>query len=63
MDVTNFQLYSNIFTNIAALQNTGCYNKFDSTKSSGVYYWYAKIPQCGYKEHGLKDIVLYVKNI
>ena len=31
------------------------YNKFDSTKSLGVYYWYVKIPQCGYVEQGLKD--------
>ena len=27
----------------------------------GAYYWYVKIPQCGYVEHGLKDIAFYVQ--
>ena len=26
-----------------------------------AYYWYVKIPQCGYMEHGLKDIAFYVQ--
>ena len=26
----------------------------------GAYYWYVKIPQCGYMEHGFKDIAYYV---
>ena len=29
----------------------------------GVCYWCAKIPQCRYMEHGLKDIAFYVQNI
>ena len=49
-------------TNIAAIQNMGYYNKIDSTKSMGTYYWCGvKIPKFGYKEHGLKDIAFYVK--
>ena len=39
----------------------GYYNKFDSTKSIGAYYWYVKKQQSGYMEHGLKDIAFYVK--
>ena len=31
-------------------------------KFMGVYYWYVKIPQCRYIEHGLKDIAFYVQN-
>ena len=27
----------------------------------GEYYWYVKIPQNEYMEHGLKDIACYVK--
>ena len=30
-------------------------------KSLGVCYWCGKIPQCGYMEHGLKDIAFYVQ--
>ena len=30
-------------------------------KSVGVCYWCVKIPQCGYMEHGLKDIAFYVQ--
>ena len=30
-------------------------------KSLGVYYCCVKIPQCGYMEHGLKDVAFYVK--
>ena len=30
-------------------------------KSFGVYYWYVKIPQCGYMENGLKDVAFYVQ--
>ena len=39
----------------------GCYNWFDSAKSLGVCHWCAKIPQCGYVEHELKDIASYVQ--
>ena len=35
----------------------GDYNKFDSMKSLRVCCWYVRIPQCGYMEHGLKDVV------
>ena len=27
----------------------------------GAYYWYIKIPQWRYMDHGLKDIAFYVK--
>ena len=39
----------------------GYYNIFDSKKSMGAYYWYFKIPQCGYVEHWLKNIAFYVQ--
>ena len=41
----------------------GYYNKFDSTESLEVYYWYAKIPQCRYMEHGLKMLAFMFKNV
>ena len=28
----------------------------------GEYFWYVKIAQCGYMEHGLKDIEFDVQN-
>ena len=40
----------------------GCYNKFDSTKLFGVYYWCAKTPQFGYMERGVEYITFYVQN-
>ena len=49
------------FTNIAAIQNMEYYGKFEPTESMGGYYWYVKILQCGYMEHGLKYIVFYVQ--
>ena len=39
----------------------GYYNNFDSMRSLGVCYWCVKIPQCGYMEHGIKDIAFYVQ--
>ena len=30
-------------------------------KSLGVCYWYVKIPQCEYMEHGLEYITFYVQ--
>ena len=30
-------------------------------KSLGVYYWYVKIPRCGYVEHGLEYFTFYVQ--
>ena len=39
------------------MHNTwGNYNKVDTTTSLRVYYRYVSMPQCGYIEHGLKDI-------
>ena len=58
---TNFRFYSNISQILLLYKTWGCYNKFDSTKSFGVYYWYVKIPQCGYMENGLKDVAFYVQ--
>ena len=49
------------FTNIAILKMWGYYNKFDYTKWFGLYYWYVKIPQCGYVQHGLQYITFYVQ--
>ena len=58
---TNCRLYSNIAQILlTTIQNMGDYNKFDSTKSLGCY-WYVKIPQCGCMEHGLKHITFYVQ--
>ena len=37
--------------------------KLDSTKLLMVCYWYAKMPQCGYMEQGLKNITCFVKKI
>ena len=30
-------------------------------KSLGVYYWYVKMPRCGYVEHGLEYFSFYVQ--
>ena len=45
-----------------------CYTKFGGTTTNlilrnlmGTYYWYLKMPKCGYMEHGLKDIAFYVQ--
>ena len=50
------------FINIAAIQNLGVLKQIWPTKSMGAYFWYVKIPQCGWMEHGLKDIVFFVQN-
>ena len=39
----------------------GYYNKFDSMKSFGVYYWYVKMPRCGCVQHGSEYITFYVQ--
>ena len=39
----------------------GYYNKFDSMKSFGPCYVYAKMPWCGCMEHGLEYITCYVQ--
>ena len=51
---------SNISQMLLLYKTWRYYNKFDSTKPLGVYYRCVKIPQCGYIEHGLKDIAFYV---
>ena len=57
---SNFRLYSNISQTLL-LYKTWEYYKNDY-EILGVYYLYVKIPQCGYMEHGLKDIAFYVLN-
>ena len=32
-------------------------------KYMGAYYWYVKLPQCGYMEHDLKILRFMFKNI
>ena len=39
----------------------GYHKKFDFMKSIRVYYWYFKIPQREYTEHGLKIIKFYIQ--
>ena len=58
---TNCPLYSNISQILLLYETWGYYNKFDSMKSLGVYYWYVKMPRCGCVEHGLECITFYVK--
>ena len=48
-------MYSNISQILMLYKTWGYYNKFDSL---GVCYWCAKVQQCGYMEHGSKDIAL-----
>ena len=54
-------MYSNFFTNIAAIQNMRVLYHVWLYESYGAYYWYIKILQCGYMGHGLKDIALYIQ--
>ena len=54
-------MYSNISQILLLYKTWGFHNKFDSTKSLGVYYWCVKIPQCRYMEHGLKYFTSYVQ--
>ena len=59
---TNCRLHSNILQILVLYKTGGYYNKFDSTKSLGMYYWNVKIPaQCGYMERRLKHITFYVQ--
>ena len=39
----------------------GYYNRFDSMKSLGLYYWYVKMPRCGCVHHGLEYITFCVQ--
>ena len=57
---TNCRLCSNISQILLLCKTWGYYNKFDSTKSFGAYYWYVTISQCEYMKHGLKHITFYV---
>ena len=59
---TNCRLYSNISQILLLFKVWGYYNKFDSMKSLGVYYWCAEMPWCGCVEHGLEYIMFYVQN-
>ena len=58
---TNCQLYSNISQILLLYKLLAYYNKFDSMKSIGVYYWYVKMSRCGYVEHGLDYFSFHVK--
>ena len=58
---TNCRFCSNISQIFLLHKTYGNYNKFYSLKSLMVYYWYVKKPQCGYMEHGLKDIKCHVQ--
>ena len=57
----NPRLYSNISQILLLYEVWGRYNKLDSMKSLGVYYWYVKMPPCGCVEHGLEYITFYVE--
>ena len=58
---TNCWLYSDISQILLLYETWEYYNKFDSTKSLRVCYWYVKISQCGKMEHGLEYIMFYVE--
>ena len=58
---THCRLYSNTSQIFLLYETWRYYNKFDSTKSSGVHCRCVKITQCGYMEHGLKGIPFYVQ--
>ena len=40
-----------------------CHNKVESMKSFWVYYWYVKMPQCGYVKHRLEYITFHVQKL
>ena len=48
--------------NIAAIQNMGILQQIWLYEICGGISQYVKMPQCGYMEHGLKDIASYVQN-
>ena len=58
---SNCRWFSNISQTLLLYKTWVCYDKFQSTKCLGVCYRYAKIPRCGYVEHGLNDITFYVE--
>ena len=65
--VSAHTLWQPTFVCIAIIYKYCCFTKHGyiitnlTTKSLGVYYWYVKIPRCGYIEHGLKDVAFYVQ--
>ena len=58
---TNCRFYISIQQILRLFKTWVSYNKLDSMKSLGVYYWYDKIPQRGYMEHGLKILDVTLK--
>ena len=58
---TDCQLYSNISQILMQYKWWGIITNF-ILKCLGVCYWYVKIPQCGYMEHGLECIAFYYQN-
>ena len=56
-------MYSNISQMLLLYKTWRYYNKFDSTKPLGVRYQCIKIPECGWMEHGLKDIFYVQKHM
>ena len=59
--ITNCRFYNNISQILLLYKTQENYNKFDSSESLRVFCWLVKIPQCGHREHGLKDIKCYVQ--
>ena len=57
----NYWLHSIISQVLLLYKTWGYHNKFDSTESLWVYYWYVKIPQCRYMENGIKYNRFYVQ--
>ena len=60
---TNRRLYGSISQIFLLYKTWGYYNKCDSTKSMGTYYWYVKIPQCGVRSMGQKILLFVFNNI
>ena len=58
---TNCLLYRNISQILLPYNVLGYYSRFDSMKCLEVYYWYVKMPRCGYVEHGLEYLSFYVQ--
>ena len=54
-------MYNNISQILQLYKVLGYYDKFDSLKSLGVYYWYVKMARCGYVGHGLEYLSFYVQ--
>ena len=52
---------SNVSQMLLVYKTWGYYSKFEPMKSMRIYYWYIKVPQCGYMGHGLRNITFYVQ--